>query len=469
MKKNTNNFKYLLILPVLMFYLSSTFTATKSYASLKAFNDEMISVCDKVLPTVVSISVVQKKSSQKFGNQFFFGFPFGPQMPRNYQAKSSGSGVIIDKKGYIVTNNHVVKNAEKITVTLNNRKEYKCKVIGTDPATDLALIKIIGKVPRNLKVAAYANSNKIKVGQVAIAVGNSLGFPDTVTMGIVSAVGRHGLGLADYENLIQTDAAINPGNSGGALVDINGKLIGINVAIVSKSGGYQGIGFAIASNMVKNVVRQLINRGKVTRGWLGVYIQELTPDLADKMNIKGKSGAIISDIIDGSPASKSGLRTGDLIVSIDGKKVSKIDQLRKIIAAKTPGAKINIKILRKGKRKDYSIKIGLLPDKAEIAKKSDQKSKFGLAVRDIDEKLAYKFNINDKRGVVVVNVERGSIADRSNLQVGDVIKEIDNTPIRSSKEFYRLLRQKRKSSKLLFLIKRSGFQRFVVVYLDKKK
>ncbi len=458
---------------LIFFCISAEDNASAKLKGLQELNDGLIKVTKLVKPAVVSISVERKVSRGKRGPQFFFGLPFGPdpgfdspQNPR-YKAKSSGSGVIISKKGYVVTNNHVIANADSIKIILSNKKEYKCKIVGRDPGTDLAVLKISGKIPAKLPVVKFADSSKIKVGQIAIAIGNAFGFANTVTMGIVSAVGREGIGLADYEDFIQTDAAINPGNSGGALVDITGKVIGINTAIISKSGGYMGIGFAIPSNMVKNITSQLIKSGKVVRGWLGVNIQNLTADLAEKLGVKIKSGVIITDVMQGHPADKAGIKTGDIIVNVAGSPTPNYRELKIVIAGKKPGDKIDIVLYRKGKKVKLAVVIGNRiagMSKKKNYSKSEQTNQLGLAVKDLNEQLSYHFKINDKNGVVIVLVKSGSAAYNAGLRQGDLIKEIDNVPVTNSNEFYNILKQKVKSKKILFLVKTAGMQRFVIVY-----
>jgi serine protease Do len=432
---------------------------------LDQFNKTLTEIAKRTIPKVVNISAqkIMKKSGQKQQMN-----PFGKRFPFNRPPKSEamGSGVIVDKKGYIVTNNHVIKDTSSITITLSDSRSFECEVVGTDPATDIAVIRIKGKVPDDLPVIEMADSDKIQVGEVAIAIGNPFGFTQTVTMGIISATGREGVGLADYEYFIQTDAAINPGNSGGALVNSNGKLIGINTAIFSRSGGYMGIGFAIPANMVKNVVKELMTSGKVVRGWLGVYIQDVNEDLAANFGYDGDKGVLIADIMEGSPAEKSDVKIGDIIIGVNGKNVDNVYELRRVIASSKPGSTVNLKIVRKGATKTIKFTIGEMPVKT--AGKDDEttspsEDSIGLIVHEIDERIAYQFRIKDTSGVVVMKVKPGSSAAAAGIIKGDVIKEIEKSPVAGIGDYHRLLKEYKEKNTLLFLVKRGGVNKFVVV------
>ncbi|MFW5862168.1 MAG: Do family serine endopeptidase [Spirochaetota bacterium] len=432
---------------------------------LDQFNETLTEIAKRTIPKVVNISAqkIMKKSGQKEQMN-----PFGKKFPFNMPPKSEamGSGVIVDKKGYIVTNNHVIKDTSSITITLSDSRSFTCEVVGTDPATDIAVIRIKGKVPDDLPVIEMADSDKIQVGEVAIAIGNPFGFTQTVTMGIISATGREGVGLADYEFFIQTDAAINPGNSGGALVNSDGKLIGINTAIFSRSGGYMGIGFAIPANMVKSVVNELMTRGKVVRGWLGVYIQNVNEDLAANFGYDGDKGVLISDVMEDSPAEKSDVKIGDIIIGVDGKKVDNVYGLRRVIASSKPGSTVNLKIVRKGETKTVKFTIGEMPVKTagkDDETKSPSEDSIGLVVHEIDERTAYQFRIKDTSGVVVVKVKPGSYAAAAGIIKGDVIKEIEKSPVAGIGDYHRLLKEYKEKNTLLFLVKRGGVNKFVVV------
>lgn len=321
-------------------------------------------VAEAARPAVVNISTTSTVTVEQnpFGNMFndpffrrFFGDQFDHGHKRKYKSSALGSGVIVTGDGYILTNNHVVKGADEIKVTLFDKREFKGKVVGTDPRTDLAVIKIKAK---DLPTLRLGESGKLKTGDVVLAIGNPFGLNQTITMGIVSAVGRSNIGLADLEDFIQTDAAINPGNSGGALVNSSGELVGINTAIFSTSGGYMGIGFAIPTDMARSVMDSIIKSGKVVRGWLGVSIQDLTPDLAASLDIKETSGALISGVEKDSPADKAGLKRGDLITGVNGKKVADSTSLRNMISAAAPGTKVSVAIIRDGKKQAKTVTLG---------------------------------------------------------------------------------------------------------------
>ncbi|HQQ51171.1 MAG TPA: PDZ domain-containing protein, partial [Spirochaetota bacterium] len=334
---------------------------------------------------------------------------------------------------------------------------------------DIAVIKIQGTVPGDIPVAEMANSDTLKVGEIAIAIGNPFGFGHTVTMGIISATGREGFGLADYEYFIQTDAAINPGNSGGALINVTGKLIGINTAIFSRNGGYMGIGFAIPSNMVKQVVDELIQKGKVTRGWLGVYIQNITPEIAKNFKYEGKQGVVVADVMNNSPAKNANLEIGDIIVSVNGTTVSDINQLRRNVAALKPGSTAKVKIFRAGKEMDVDVIIAELPQQQAMEEKAVELDIIGLRVGDITEENAYKFRITDTTGVIVMEVNEDGPAYEAGMMVGDIIKEIENTPVENVAHYNELLAHYQNKETLLLLVKRGGIHKFVVIKKSEKQ
>src|SRR4030043_1741380 len=313
-------------------------------------------IVDEVKPAIVNISSsktikTQTRSDPFFDDPFFRRF-FGDESPfrapKERKAFSLGSGVIVDAKGYILTSNHVIQGADEIKVTLLDKRELKGEVIGTDPLTDVAVIKINAE---RLSTIKWGDSDKLRVGETVLAIGSPYGLTGTVTMGIVSAVGRANVGIANYEDFIQTDAAINPGNSGGALVNVRGELIGINTAIFSTSGGYQGIGFAIPTNMAKTVMDSLITKGKVIRGWLGVTIQSLTPELARQFNLKDEKGVLVGDVVEGSPAEKACLQRGDVILEYAGKAINEPYQLKNMVANTPPGQEVEMIIIRENKKK----------------------------------------------------------------------------------------------------------------------
>ena len=329
----------------------------------KAFSE----IVTAVSPAVVNISTtkVVKRDQGPFFDDPFYDF-FNPfhdfNAPRKWKEKSLGSGVIVSADGYIITNNHVVEKSDEIKVTLLDRRTFKGAIVGADPKTDVAILKIDAD---NLLPLTWGDSDKLQVGEFVLAIGSPYGLSNTVTMGIISAVGRANVGIADYEDFIQTDAAINPGNSGGPLVNIRGELIGINTAIFSRTGGYQGIGFAVPSNMVRLIMDQLIQQGKVTRGWVGVTIQELTPELASEFGLKRSNGALVSDVAKDSPAAKAGILRGDIILEFNGKEVKDVSSLRNMVAQSKSGTEISMKILRSGK--EFTVKIVIKELPREVA------------------------------------------------------------------------------------------------------
>jgi len=442
---------------MLLFILASAMLYPQ--ANMKEMNDSFIEIAKNIVPKVVSISVKRKIVSSE--NEFFkFNQPFSPDSPRNAQP-ALGSGVIIDKRGFIATNYHVVANAVDITITTSGGKKYKGEIVGTDEETDLAVIKFSDGVPADITAIEFADSSKIKTGQIVFAVGNALGLSDTVTMGIVSAMHREGLGLAGYSDLIQTDAAINPGNSGGALVDVHGKLIGINNAIISTSGGYMGVSFAIPSNTVKSITDQIIKNGKVTRGWLGVMLQDIDDDLAEKIEAKD-GGVIVADVMKTSPADKAGIETGDIILSVNKTKVKNIYELKRAVSVIKPGESARIMIQRGREKKTIDVAIGKYPDPKK-KKEEDYKQGIGINVKDIDEETAYQFRIRDKNGVVVTEVLPGSPAEKAGIMRGDLIKQVENVSINGVSDYEKTINSSLGNSKILVLVKRGNQQQYLVI------
>jgi serine protease Do len=433
-------------------------------------------VIKHVAPSVVNIyssRTVRQRDMNPFFNDPLFRRFFGPNggdnndqdqppgqgqgnrnrrrpTPRSERSQSLGSGVIVSSDGYIITANHVVEGADEIKVALaSGGQELTAKVIGADAPTDVAVLKIVGK---DLPIITMADSDKLEVGDVVLAIGNPFGVGQTVTMGIVSGTGRTSLGINQYENFIQTDAAINPGNSGGALVDADGRLVGINTAIFSESGGYQGVGFAVPANLARSVMERLIKYGKVTRGFLGVDIQSLTPDLAEEFGLADQSGALVTDIEPNTPAAKAGLQTGDVIRTVDGKKIADSQQLRLTISQTAPGTKVTLTIMRaeNGKKpveKTVTATLGTLPGEANAKgenapdeqKDSNYDSLDGVEVEDIDSNTRQQYNIpNSVRGAVVTSVEENSNSAEAGLREGDVIQEINQEAVRSADDAVRL-------------------------------
>lgn len=433
----------------------------------------MAEVADVVKPAVVNISTTRTEKIEEsplapfFEDPFFrrfFGDRFGhPQLPKERKTVSLGSGVIVSPDGYILTNNHVVKNADKIKVILSDKREFDGKIIGTDPKTDLAVIKIDAN---KLPTISWGDSDKLKVGEIVIAIGNPYRLSHTVTLGIVSAVGRANVGIADYEDFIQTDAAINPGNSGGALVNARGELVGINTAIFSTSGGYQGIGFAIPSNMARVVMKSLIEKGKVIRGWLGVMIQPITPELARQFQLKEERGSLVADVVEDSPAEKAGIMRGDVIIEFDGKKVDEPYYLRNMVANTSPGTDIEVKVVRNGNIKTLWVTIGELPP--EEPKQKTKLGKYenalrGVSVQDLTPELYEKLNIPEKiRGVIVSDIDPDSPA-ATRLLRGDVILEINRKAISSIQDYEAVASKIKPDEDILLLVFRNGSTLFITI------
>lgn len=399
-----------------------------------------------------------------FGDDFFNQFP-SPFPQREYHQNSLGSGVIVSRDGYILTNNHVIKDADKITVILGDKRKFTGKVVGKDEKTDLAVVKIEDD---NLPVAGLGNSDKIEVGEWVVAIGAPFELSQTVTAGIVSAKGRSQVGLADYENFIQTDAAINPGNSGGPLVNLDGEVIGINTAIVTRSGGYQGIGFAIPINMAQKVMAALIGQGKVVRGWLGVIIQELTPELADKLGLKGKKGVLVADILKDGPADQAGIEPEDLIVEIENKEVAEVNQLRNMVADFEVGKRAKLKVIRNGQEKIITVKIGEQPEDtgALLEEKKEKKSemiKLGLRVQNLTPEIASYYGYGGDQGVIITDIEQWGPADQAGLKEGDLIKELNRNRIRILPDFERALNQISGSKDILLRIRRGEHHRYLIL------
>jgi len=390
-----------------------------------------------------------------FGDEFFKRFFEG--MPRRFKRRSLGSGFIIDKKGYILTNYHVVKGASKIKVKLHDGSSYNAKIVGSDPKTDIALIKIDPK-EKKLKVAPLGDSDKIKIGDWVLAVGNPFGLSYTVTAGIISAKGRV-IGEGPYDNFLQTDASINPGNSGGPLINIKGEVIGINTAIVAQG---QGIGFAIPINMAKEILPQLKTRGKVIRGWLGVYIQAVTPELAKSFGLKITKGAVVTQVLKGSPAEKAGLKEGDVILEYRGKEIKGVRDLPRLVAMTPPGTRVKMKIFRDGKIKTLWVKVGAMPEEeATIPHEGKVKLRLGIKVQPVPPQIKEELNIEG--GVYVSSVEPGSPADEAGIQHGDIILRVNRKKIRNLSDFKRAISKIKPGEIVAFLIKRGSSSFYVAI------
>lgn len=424
-------------------------------------NDTFIRVSKEAMASVVNIAstrtVEQGLRSPFFDDPFFRRF-FGEEFerrfrqPRERQEQGLGSGVIVSSDGYIVTNNHVVEQADELMVMLGNKSKYPAKLIGTDPKTDLAVIKVEAS---NLPTLPWGDSNGLQVGEMVLAVGNPFGLNQTVTMGIISAVGRANMGIVDYENFIQTDAAINPGNSGGALVNLKGELIGINTAIFSRTGGYMGIGFAIPSQMVKSVMQSLMSHGKVVRGWLGVSIQELTPDLATQFDAPGTTGVLIGDVFEDSPAGRAGVKRGDIILTFNGTTVKDPTHLRSLVAETPPNSTVSMSVWREGQKQELQVSIGEMPrDMASLSGETQGKTKGDHALSGITVKPVPPGQTRNDAGVVISEIEPNSPAERAGLREGDILVELNRQEIRTVEDFERLTSKLEAKSTVLVLLKR---------------
>jgi serine protease Do len=449
-------------------------------------------IVEKVGPSVVTIATSKMVKRSAAGPQpqnplfndpmfrRFFGLPEGEEPGRGEEAPGArgdkkrkqmmglGSGVVVSAEGHIITNNHVIDGADEIIVTVGNgKREYPATKIATDPSTDLAVLKI--DAPTKLAAVTFADSDKLRVGDLAIAVGNPFGLTQSVTMGIVSAVGRGGTGITEFENFIQTDAAINMGNSGGALVDTEGRLIGINTAIFSRSGGNQGIGFAVPANLARSVMESLIKSGKVSRGFLGIALQPLSEDLAKAFQIEGAAGALVAAVSDKSPAEKAGIKEGDVVVEVQGKKVEGPRELQLIVAAIAPGTKVEVKLIRDGNEKKVSVDLAERPspnlaaaDKPAGVEEPDVLD--GVTVSDIDAEARKKYALPETaKGVVITEVDPDSPSADAGLKVGDVVHEINREAIDSSKQAVELSEKVKKEKKVLLRVSTKGSSRYVVV------
>ena len=424
------------------------------------------SLSEMLKPAVVNIRTVKiiKGAENPFGlsrrNPFgrndpfqdFFKKFYGGENQRDFKQRSLGSGFIIDKEGYIVTNNHVIENADEITVVLENGKEFRAEIIGRDPYTDIALIKIKSEI--NLSPAKLGNSDSLDVGQWVVAIGNPFGLANTVTAGIVSAKGRI-VGSGPYDDFIQTDASINPGNSGGPLINMNGEVIGINTMIVA---GGQGIGFAIPINMAKGIIKQLKESGDVTRGWLGVTIQDLKGEIAEYYGLKGKTGAMIVGVVPGDPADEAGIRPKDIIISVNGKKIKSSRDLTAMVANIGVGETTKVKVMRDGNEKIFKVKIGKRPDTLAssdyMKKKNGNKNAIGIQVSNLTPQIAHQLNVDEDAGVLVVKVLQDSKAEKAGILRGDFIIELNRMNIKNVNDFKSVLTSIKKDETIAFLIKR---------------
>lgn len=390
----------------------------------------------------------------------FFERFFGDTYPKDFKQKSLGSGLIIDKEGFILTNNHVVEKSDEIRVKLADESEFSAEIVGRDPKTDLALIRIEAK--RSLKPLPLGDSDKLEVGDWVVAIGSPFGLGNTVTAGIVSAKFRN-LGAGSYDNFIQTDASINPGNSGGPLLNTSGEVIGINTAIFSQSGGSIGIGFAIPINMAKDLLPQL-KKGKVVRGWLGVMIQTITPELKKKLNLDEEKGALVADVTAGGPADKAGIKRGDVIISFDKKEIREMKDLPYAVASTPVDKVVPVEIIRNGKKKTVKVTVGELEEEKPSKEEPDAaEPELGMTVKEITPEIARRFGLPQTRGLIIFQVGRNTPAGEAGLRPGDIILEIDQIPIKSIKQYQKKLQTFKKGDTILFLVKRENTTIFLTL------
>jgi len=451
----------------------------------KALSDAFAQIAGQVQPSVVTITSEHMMKHPALSNRDgrgpsqdspFYWF-WGPDNNRELKTTSLGSGVIIDADGYIVTNNHVIEKGENIKVQFFDGKIVDAEIVGTDPKSDVALIKIDAKGMK-LKPIKLGNSDKLRVGEWVLAIGSPFGseLSHTVTQGIVSAIGRSSVGLVDYENFIQTDAAINPGNSGGPLVNLDGELVGINTAIASRSGGYQGIGFAIPVTMVNRVTSDLRTKGKVVRAWLGVKIQNVDEAMAKTLELESAYGALVGEIVRDSPAANADLAVGDVVLKVNNEAVKNSRTLMNLIAAKHPEDKVTLTVLREGKQKEIKVKLAEFPEEYNLAADTRQQNDetLGMQVQNLDPKEVSRYGLDkDSRGVLVTSVMPGSEAQQKNVQVGMLIEKMGPTvrkldAVASTKDYQRALSGYKSGDTVLFLMQREGENFFVALTIPEK-
>ena len=480
MKSNRreNKFRFFLMLTIMFIFVTApgcgltiSDARTPGKDSDKPFS--FANLAEKWRPTVVNISTTQTIKSSRgfsgnmprgnFDNDDFFRRFFGDIPERESRQNSLGSGFIISSDGYIFTNNHVVAKADKIKVKLSNGKEYDAEVKGKDPNTDLALIKI--KADGDLPCVVFGDSDKLRVGDWVFAIGNPFGLDHTVTAGIVSAKGRV-IGAGPYDNFIQTDASINPGNSGGPLFNIDGEVVGINTAIVAQG---QGIGFAVPINLAKDVLRDLKVKGYVTRGWLGLSIQDITPDMAENMKLKDRRGALVGQVFPDDPADKAGIKTGDIIIAIAGKPIKDTHELLRIVAALPVGKKVVVRIVRDGQERNLEVVTGERKDLREIAAGGKLVEQMGMTLQEITPQMARNLGLSEKGGIVITKVNPNSPAEEAGLKAGDIILKINRTRIQVMKDFTDEVARSSKQETIMLLIKREEATLFVTIRRENNK
>jgi len=439
------------------------------------------SVAKKAIPAVVFIHVeksvrVGGSGSPHFNDPFgFFGDDFMRRFfgyehprwshPRQFKQTGQGSGFIITEDGYILANNHVVGDVDKIMVRLHDGREFEAEVVGTDPHSEVAVIKIDAE---GLATIPLGDSEALEIGEWVIAVGNPFGLTETLTVGVVSAKGRSGIGIADYENFIQTDAAINPGNSGGPLLNIKGEAVGINTAIFSRSGGYMGIGFAIPINMARDIKDQLIETGKVERGYIGIVIQDMNPQLARSFDLEEAEGILIARVQPGSAGDRAGLEPGDIILRLNGEKVENVTTFRNQVASFRPGTELTLDLLRNGREREIEVKIGSLDEVTQVASAdgSELTEQLGIAVENLTRDMAQQFGYELDSGVLVTRVESGSPGATAGIEPGQLITTVNREPVTDVQEFESALEKSRETGTVLFLVTDGRFSRFVALSLE---
>ncbi|MBN1796421.1 MAG: DegQ family serine endoprotease [Sedimentisphaerales bacterium] len=485
-KPTMNKISHITIIAVLFSFLVFPLFAQdeQSVDALRQIGKAFTTIAEKASPAVVGIEAdkIYVQQYQDFPYWFFedpffdnddmlkkfFGTPRDRQKQqpkeRKFKQTVQGSGFIVSQDGYILTNNHLVGEADKVRVQLDDKTDpLEAKVIGADPESDVALIKIENG-DKLLSFLELADSENLQVGEWVIAIGNPFGLSHTVTAGIVSAKGRTNVGITTYENFIQTDAAINPGNSGGPLLNLDGKVVGINTAIISRSGGNMGIGLAIPVNMAKSIYQQLIDTGKVVRGYLGVTLQQLTPDLAESFDLKDTKGVILTEVLEDSAAAKAGLKYKDVIIEFNGKPVEEVRELQKQVALLSPGTEVKVVALRDGKRKEFTVTLDERPKPEKLAAK-DQKIEateaLGLTVQDLNEDLAKRYGYEKLSGVIVTNVEMGSPAQQKGIEPGLLITEVNNKKIDNVKDFNEQMKDVKAGDKILLTVTDGRYRRFI--------
>jgi len=490
-ERNASRYIAISILLSLLLFISvlPTFAQdTDSINTLRRMGKAFAEIAEKASPAVVGIKAEKTVTSEyptmedwpfgspsdPFGDDLFDRFfrrraPSRPSPERKYQQSVQGSGFIITADGYILTSNHLVEEASKVTVKVGEKPEVEAKVVGADPESDVAVVRIEGD---NFPHLELADSDALSVGEWVVAIGNPFGLSHTVTAGIVSAKGRSGFNMNSYEDFIQTDAAINPGNSGGPLLNLDGKAVGINTFIISRTGGFMGVGFAVPINMAKEVYEQLVKGGKVVRGYLGITYKELTPDLAASLGLEEDTkGVAINEVMDGSPAEKAGLKRYDVIVEFEGQPVEKGTEFLNRVSKLEPGSKVQLVVLRDNKREKITVTLGTRPPREELAgggKPSDTTEKLGLTVQTLTDDLARRLGYEAQTGVIVTRVESSSEAARKGISPGMLILEVNREPIKDTKEFYEAVEKSTKKGTVLLLISDGRSTFLVPLRLAKK-